>query len=88
YSVSLVSIDPETGMMGELDRVYTSGILPEDVIFDETGENLAVAVFHRRKGPDRLRGFIDFYSIEGDTLVRQDTTQAIMRGAHDLVRLP
>jgi len=88
YSVSLVSIDPETGMMGELDRIHTAGILPEDVIFDETGKNLAVAVFHRRKGPDRLRGFIDFYSIEGDMLLRQDNTQAIMRGAHDLVRLP
>ncbi|MEM7767927.1 MAG: hypothetical protein AAF253_10630 [Pseudomonadota bacterium] len=88
YSVSLVSIDPETGAMAELDRAYTAGILPEDVIFDAAGENLAVAVFHRRKGADRLRGFIDFYSIEGDTLARQDVTQPVMRGAHDLVRLP
>ena len=89
YSVSLLSFDPATGMLEETDRIYKAGILPEDVIFDEDGENLAVAVFHRRKGEDRRRGFIDFFSIEnGDALVSQGVTQPVIRGAHDLVRLP
>ena len=89
YSVSLLSFDPATGMLEETDRIYKAGILPEDVIFDEDGENLAVAVFHRRKGEDRRRGFIDFFRVEnGDTLVSQGVTQPVVRGAHDLVRLP
>jgi DNA-binding beta-propeller fold protein YncE len=85
YSVSLLSLDSETGALNEIDRIYASGILPEDVIFDRGGNNLAVAVFHRRKGEDRKRGFIDFFSIESDTLVAQGKTQGVMRGAHDLV---
>lgn len=88
YSVSLLSLDPQTGALVELDRITAAGILPEDVIFDTTGENLAVAVFHRRKGADRKRGFIDFYSIENGKLVAQGATQAMMRGVHDLVAVP
>lgn len=89
YSVSLLNFDPDTGAIEEIDRIYKAGILPEDVIFDATGENLAVAVFHRRKGADKRRGFIDYFSIEnGDTLVSQGVAQPTVRGAHDLVRLP
>jgi hypothetical protein len=72
-----------------LDRIEQAGILPEDILFDATGRNLAVAVFHRRKGPDRRRGFIDFYSIEnGRRLVSQGVTQPLMRGAHGLAGIP
>jgi hypothetical protein len=89
YSVSLLSLDPQTGALRELDRIREAGILPEDALFDATGENLAVAVFHRRKGPGRKRGFVDFYSIEeGERLVSQGVTQAVTRGTHDLVRVP
>lgn len=89
YLLTLLSLDPDTGELTELDRIRAAGILPEDVIFDETGRNLAVAVFHRRKGPDRQRGFIDFFSITPEgTLRAQGRTQAVMRGPHDLVRIP
>lgn len=88
YSVSLLSLDPATGAVAETSRVSAAGVLPEDVIFDKTGDNLAVAVFHRRKGADRKRGFIDFYAVENGKLVAQGATQAMMRGPHDLVALP
>jgi 6-phosphogluconolactonase (cycloisomerase 2 family) len=89
YLLTLLSFDADTGRLTELDRVRSPGVLPEDVIFDETGRNLAVAVFHRRKGPDRRRGFIDFFEIGEDGALRaQGRTQAVMRGAHDLVRIP
>ena len=88
YSISLLSLDPESGALAEIDRIFTAGVLPEDVIFDATGENLAAAVFHRRKGGDRKRGFIDFYSIQNGELTAQDATQAMSRGVHDLVPLP
>lgn len=88
YSLMLISLDPETGQLEKLDEVRAAGVLPEDVIFDETGQHLAVATFHRRKGPDRTRGFIDFFSIENGALKAQNKTQAVMRGPHDLVRIP
>lgn len=88
YSVSLLSFDSNTGALAEIDRVYAAGVLPEDVIFDETETNLAVATYHRRKGGDRLKGFIDFFSIENRELVAQGATQPVMRGAHDLVLVP
>ncbi len=88
YSVSLLSLDPDTGRLTLLDSIRQAGILPEDVLFDGEGHNLAVAVFHRRRGLDRGRGFIDFFAIEeGRRLVSQGTTQAVMRGPHDLVRV-
>ncbi len=89
YSVSLLALDPETGTLAPLDQIFAAGILPEDVIFDETGRHLAVAVFHRRKGADRKRGFVDFFSIDdAGKLEAQGITQPVMRGAHDLVRIP
>lgn len=88
YSLMLLELEPETGKLTELDEIRVAGVLPEDVIFDETGQNLAVATFHRRKGADRQRGFIDFFSIEDGKLVAQNKTQATMRGPHDLVRIP
>jgi len=88
YSVSLLSLDPETGQLTLLDTIRQAGIPPEDVLFDAEGRNLAVAVFHRRRGTDRGRGFVDFFAIEeGRRLVSQGTTQAVMRGPHDLVRV-
>ncbi len=89
YALTLYALDPGTGALTPLDRVRAAGILPEDVIFDAAGQNLAVAVFHRRKGDDRLRGFIDFFAVSPEgKLIPQNATQAVMRGPHDLVRLP
>lgn len=89
YTLVLLALDPETGTLTELDRIRQAGVLPEDVIFDETGQNLAVAVFHRRKGPDRYRGFVDFFRITADDrLESQGVAQPVMRGVHDLVRIP
>ncbi|MEL6724249.1 MAG: hypothetical protein AAFP81_03620 [Pseudomonadota bacterium] len=88
YALMLIGLDPETGRLEMLDEIRAAGVLPEDVIFDETGQNLAVATFHRRKGSDRTRGFIDFFSIENGALKAQNKTQAVMRGPHDLVRVP
>ncbi len=89
YSVSLIRRDPVSGRLVELDRAYQAGILPEDVIFDRSGRNLAVAVFHRRRGPDRARGFVDFFSIDGEgRLASQGVAASVTRGVHDLVSLP
>ncbi len=90
YSISLLSFDAETGELALLDTAYQAGVLPEDIIFDETGRNLAVAVFHRRLGPDSRRGFIDFFSLDATytQISSQTITQPLMRGAHVLERIP
>lgn len=86
YSVTLLSFDADTGALAPLDEIRQAGALPEDIVFDTTGENLAVAVFHRRRGPARRRGFIDFFSLADDrnALSSQGKTQSLMRGAHAL----
>ena len=91
YSLSLIDIDNTTG---GLSLVATSpdypGILPEDAIFDKSGRNIAVAVFHRRHGENRNKGFIDYWSIKGDaenrSLEPQNAHLETVRGPHDLVR--
>lgn len=89
YSLTLLEFDQEAGVLTKRDEARVAGVLPEDVIFDETGRNLAVAVFHRRKGANRDRGFIDFFEITDQGELRpQGRTQAVARGAHDLVRIP
>jgi hypothetical protein len=89
YTLTLFDLDPASGEIAVLDEIRAAGVLPEDVIFDAAGRNLAVAVFHRRKGEARQSGFVDFYTITADAkLVAQGKTQKVMRGVHDLVRLP
>ena len=88
YSVSLLDLDPATGALAEVSRIEQAGILPEDVVFDRTERNLAVAVFHRREGEARRSGWIDFFRIEDDgSLTSQGVTQRVVRGAHDMVVL-
>lgn len=88
YSLDLLDFDPASGALRPRSRVVAEGILPEDAVFDATSQHLAVAVFHRRKGPDRRRGFIDFFSIEDGALVARGRPAPLPRGAHDLEALP
>lgn len=93
YTLTLAQIDPETGRLTRLGpSVKGVGLLPEDAVFDRSGRHLAVAVFHRRHGEDRRRGFIDFYSLidtpNGVRLRGQNADVSLTRGVHDLARLP
>ncbi|MEO0613636.1 MAG: hypothetical protein AAFY83_10000 [Pseudomonadota bacterium] len=88
YTITLLTLDPNTGILTRTDQIARTGILPEDILFDARGKNLAVAVFHRRTGPDRQRGFIDFFSINEGTLTAQKATRVVPRGVHDLVLVP
>lgn len=84
YSVDLLDFNPATGELADRDRIQAEGILPEDLVFDATSRHLAVAVFHRRKGPDRLKGFIDFFSVVDGRLVAKGAPLALARGVHDI----
>ena len=91
-SLSLVSLDPQTGALTREGRqAFFEGVLPEDAIFDQDGDSLAVATFHLRAGAGRRLGFVDLWRIEetsdGPRLVNTEERLATVRGVHDLVRL-
>jgi hypothetical protein len=87
YSVNLLDFNPATGELLNRDRIHADGILPEDLVFDGTSRHLAVAVFHRRKGPDRRKGFIDFFSVVDGRLVAKGAPLVLPRGVHDIEAL-
>ncbi len=92
-SLTLVSIDPETGALRQEGReMYFDGVLPEDAIFDADGDSLVVATFHLRSGPLRRRGLIDLWRIaeteDGPRLEATGQRLETVRGPHDLVRMP
>ena len=86
-SLTLLSFDAATGGAAVLDERGFDGLLPENAAFDAGGKNLAVAVFHHRKR-DRDRGYVEFWRVDGDKLVRTDREVAAARGVHDLILVP
>jgi WD40 repeat protein len=91
-SLSLISIDPESGRLSARPTVRLPAILPEDVIFDATGRGLALAIYERPGDGRRERGFVDFWRIAGDgasaRLERTTRSVQLPRGVHDLELLP
>lgn len=88
YTVDLLDFDAATGRLTSRDRIAAEGVLPEDAVFDASGSSLAVAVFHRRRGPDRRRGFVDFFTITDNRLAAKGRPVALPRGVHDIEVLP
>ncbi len=89
-SISLLSLDPETGVLRHLATTPYDGILPEAAVFDGTSRYLAVANYDhfddRRPGSS-----IDFWRIQADplephsvTLVKTEHSVPVTRGAHSL----
>jgi DNA-binding beta-propeller fold protein YncE len=91
-SLSLITIDPGTGVLTAKPPVRLAAVLPEDAIFDVTSRNLAVTIFERPGDGARERGFVDFWRITGDGANAQLTptsrSVALPRGVHDLELLP
>jgi len=87
-SLAVVRVDPATGVLTRAGGEYGfDGELPEDVAFDDTGKWLAVAIFNERHDRDPKNGFVEFWRVDGDRLVRTDTRLPVTRGAHTLRRI-
>lgn len=88
-SLSLLSIDQETGMLLHIGDYYFQGILPEAVVFDASDNFLAVAVFDHFD--DSQKGSrIDFWRLvkpSGAPAFLVDTGHdvPVARGAHSMV---
>ncbi len=84
-SLSLVSINPETGELALMGDEYGfEGELPEDAIFDTDSKSIAVAIFNNRYEAKPTKGFIEFWRIDKGKLIRTSTKVAVTRGSHCL----
>lgn len=92
-SLSLITLDPETGQLNHVANYPYDGILPEAATFDASGQYLAVANYDHFD--DRIQGSsIDFWRIATDPLnpqpmlVQTRYSVPVTRGAHSMVLVP
>lgn len=92
-SLSLLTLDPETGQLRHVGDYPYDGILPEAATFDASGQYIAVANYDHFD--DRIQGSsIDFWRIAADPLdpqpmlVQTRYSVPVTRGAHSLVLVP
>ncbi len=92
-SLTLVTLNPETGQLERVGDYPFDGILPEAAAFDASGEFLAVVNYDFFD--DRIPGgSIDFWRIATDPLnpqpmlVKTQYSVPVTRGAHSIVLVP
>ncbi len=90
-SISLIRIDPQSGLLDRVGTYAFDGILPESVVFDNTSRYLAVTTFDHYDGR-KPAGSIDFWRLAGDyfdpkriELVKTDYSVPVTRGVHSMV---
>jgi hypothetical protein len=92
-SLTLITLDPQTGQLSRVADYPFDGILPEAAAFDASSQYLAVVNYDHFD--DRVRGgSIDFWRIASDPLnpqpqlVQTRYSVPVTRGAHSLVLVP
>ncbi|NJL22700.1 MAG: lactonase family protein [Leptolyngbyaceae cyanobacterium SM1_3_5] len=92
-SLSLITLDPQTGQLNHVADYPYDGILPEAAAFDASSQYIAVANYDHFD--DRIQGgSIDFWRIASDPLnpqpilVQTRYAVPVTRGAHSLVLVP
>lgn len=84
-SLSLVKVNAETGELKTVGKEYAfEGALPEDAIFDEESNSIAVAVYHKLDEMQPVQGWIEFWELENDQLIRTGRKAMVTRGVHNL----
>ncbi len=85
-SLSLVKINPNTGELTKVGKDYGfEGALPEDAVFDQDNNTIAVAVYHDRNEEFPKEGWIDFWELEDDQLIKTEKQLKVARGVHNLL---
>lgn len=92
-SLSLMTLDPQTGQLNHVADYPYDGILPEAAAFDASSQYLAVVNYDHFD--DQVEGgSIDFWRIASDPLnphphlVQTRYSVPVTRGAHSMVLLP
>ncbi len=90
-SLTLLHLDTESGFLERVGDYSFDGILPESVVFDNSGRYLAVATFDHYDGR-KPGGSIDFWRLTGDyfnpkriELVKTGYSIPVTRGVHSMV---
>lgn len=88
-SLSLVRFDVQTGTLAVVDGpVAFQAVLPEDVVFDDDGDMIAV-VSYQEKSETPQAGWVEFFAIEGSgedlRVVPTGRRIDLARGSHDIV---
>ncbi len=91
-SLSLMTFDAERGRLAWLSDYEIDGVLPEGIVFDTTGNYVAVAVFDQF-GDDAGVGRVDFWRLvrDGESNVALEATDYrifVPRGAHTVALVP
>lgn len=82
-SVSLYSVDQETGELTKQDEVEFEVLLPQGLAFDPSHRFLYVGVGeYFDDGAAPLKGSVEVWRIDGDRLERTDTRYRAPRGVH------
>ena len=85
-SLSLIRINPENGELTKIGDDYGfKGALPEDAIFDQESNSIAVAVYHDWEDLYPKRGWIDFWELQDDQLLYTGQQVPVTRGVHNLL---
>ncbi len=84
-SLSLVKINSETGELKTIGEEYGfEGELPEDAVFDADSKMIAVAIFNERFERNPKQGFIEFWQLENERLIKTNLKIPVTRGVHNL----
>ena len=85
-SLSLVSFDEPSGALAVADGpVRMDAILPEDVMFDDDGDALAVVSYQDSKKGVPQNAWLEIYAIDDGARIRPTGQRVeLVRGAHDM----
>lgn len=90
-SVSLATLDTETGRLRTIGEYGFEGILPEGVAFDAEGDDVAIAVADYFDFTER-RGGLEFWRVNREggepSLERTGFSADVVRGAHQVELIP
>ncbi|MDY6899250.1 MAG: hypothetical protein SWZ49_14395, partial [Cyanobacteriota bacterium] len=91
-SITLVSLDPETGELSSTGEEYRldGNVLPQGIVFDAEGKNVAVTSFINFDLTERRGGIHFFRVVEGDKPRLEATgfKASVVRGPHQLFLIP
>ena len=84
-SLSLLKIEEDSGELIPLGKEYGfKGTLPEDAVFDLESNSIAVAVYQEQDELYPKKGWVEFWEVEDDKLIKTAEKIEVTRGVHNL----
>lgn len=89
-SLSLLILDSDSGELVTVDEYGFEGLLPEDAVFDASGQSLAVLIYNYREDSPRTSAIEFWHVITGaePALERTGFKVEVTRGPHSTALIP